>query len=291
MRTLVLSTVALAGVLGACSSGAPSGGSADLGPPAGCARSLCDLDYDACRERAEYNEPCQQCRTDCALLPSQYSVECSGACSRVCAQPPADCSSSRAACRATQTNATCIDGIATRDLPAGRPVGYWPRWKPPSYGKRECTPQQVKQLVRSCLLEGATAEACDAERWRAYACHACTFTHAIDGTWGPIIFVGMDTAWTNDWGCVSLVEGDTSFTSCGAKLYTRDACLSRCSNASDKAVCERILRAHTCRREIEAADACTAALGVGTGAPVDVCAVGRADEAALTSLITYFCAR
>lgn len=184
-------------------------------------------------------------------------------------------------------NAPIPDLATPPDLPRA-PQFDW-AWRPPAPPHAgACAPEEVDWFPSACGA-GGSPSTCAVFAAAHARCFACVDTDARASAWGPRVH--DDTvSLLNAVGCVAAVEGDPGPGGCGARIYAREVCLSRCAAASDEEACRAAASRSECRARLDAAAACYAKLGLDrSGTPFDVCAVDQPDDAALRSLVGFFC--
>jgi hypothetical protein len=109
---------------------------------------------------------------------------------------------------------------------------YAPTYAPPLTTNTACTSAQVQGFYDACFATTATSSGCST----FYAatenknCVACLYTPQGSASYGAIIALDNGTAEANIGGCLSLVDGDNSATSCGAKYQDGQFCqIDACS--------------------------------------------------------------
>src|SRR5262249_27643904 len=97
-------------------------------PPAGCARTMCDLERATCTNAPPPRDYCSECISTCSSpYVATFADGCFANCRTICAAAPStppvdDCAAALDACHKTRTNAICTDGVEARS-PDGTPCG------------------------------------------------------------------------------------------------------------------------------------------------------------------------
>jgi hypothetical protein len=105
-----------------------------------------------------------------------------------------------------------------------------------------CTQAQAQGLYDSCFSGSASLPACTNYQNDPMNvnCLNCAYTDVSQSTHGPFVEMagpggGSYTIETNVGGCIALIDGDTSPTSCGAKIDAQQDCLDNdCFGCRDK---------------------------------------------------------
>lgn len=111
-------------------------------------------------------------------------------------------------------------GICAPDLPAG----YSSTYSPPLTTNTACTSDQVQQFYTQCFDPAATSTACNAFVNANKSCVNCMYTAQGSSAYGAVISLDNGTAEANISGCLALVDGDNSATSCAAKYQAGQFC-------------------------------------------------------------------
>jgi hypothetical protein len=261
--------------------------------PSGCAKSLCDASYDSCESsRAPATNYCSQCLDLCT--DPYASPDCFSECDDMCNSPSSSssatdyCDSPRDACRKTEDNTYCTDGIPASELPLGsRSIDTWHAPQPTVPGA--CSAKDIKALAK-CVA--GTSSNADCRYTVSADCGVCALSTHNDSTWGAIVTYPL-TRNINVAGCVAIVSGDSSDTSCAAKYAAAESCLdSVCGSATanDQAACRDHASQWGCKTYVDPANDCLEALGALDPGPYDVC--GVADDTVETlsaKVIGLFC--
>jgi hypothetical protein len=106
------------------------------------------------------------------------------------------------------------------------PAGYTSTWSPPLSTDTACTTDQVQAFYTQCFDPAATSTGCQtfANDNANKACVGCMYTTQGSSSYGAIISLSNGTAEANIGGCLALVDGDMSATSCGAKYQAGQFC-------------------------------------------------------------------
>jgi len=137
-------------------------------------------------------------------------------------------------------------------------------YHPPHPREAKCTTTELSDLYDACLGSTASTAACNAFRAAHYNCYSCFLTDANAAAQGAM------TQWdqtavryidVNVGGCLSLLESDSSATSCGAKwdAWTRCAIAQCCTTTPFAAFQSCVTAARTsaaCKDSKAAYDAC-----------------------------------
>lgn len=97
-----------------------------------------------------------------------------------------------------------------------------------------CSSQQLSDYYAACFSSSANAQQCNAFTTQNQACVSCMMTSRTSATWGTLLadpsspIVDLDIA-----GCVAIVSGDSSSTSCAQKLDD----VAQCESAACAANC------------------------------------------------------
>jgi hypothetical protein len=125
-----------------------------------------------------------------------------------------------------------------------------------------CTPTQLQDLYAKCDLDSpaynqATCHAYEVDPANT-TCIGCMFSVEGDPAYGPIVTLKDRSRFANLGGCISLVDGDTSASSCGARYWARVECdeavcrscpngtFNACTGAAQKSVCSTYYEATVC---------------------------------------------
>jgi hypothetical protein len=141
---------------------------------------------------------------------------------------------------------------------------YQPTWMPPKAIPGACTPEQIAQDYTLCQ----DSKTYDKQACRAFneapangACLGCLFTTLGSKASGPALLLQRSFPVPNIGGCVALLDGDESDTSCGAltqaaSLCEFETCLTGCpsdASAATLTACFQTAIDETCASYIEAA--------------------------------------
>jgi hypothetical protein len=95
---------------------------------------------------------------------------------------------------------------------------------PPNATANVCTSQDLAAFYQACVTSGATSSACNAFiASDAGACASCLLSRSSDPTWGPVVVLPEQTK-LNVAGCVAIVTGDASSTSCAQAISAELGC-------------------------------------------------------------------
>jgi hypothetical protein len=103
------------------------------------------------------------------------------------------------------------------------------KWAPPRAPMiGACTSTQLADLYDKCefdspLYDALLCRAFEVDMANA-ACAGCMYSVEGDAAWGPVVLLKDRAKYTNIGGCIALVDGDKSDTSCGAKYWARVFC-------------------------------------------------------------------
>jgi hypothetical protein len=155
------------------------------------------------------------------------------------------------------------------------PLGSWtPTWKAPTgIHQAKCTEAEIDELLPSCV-NMPEPPACEATKAKYANCAACMFTDDTQAQLGPMIHFVSSTHYRdrNVGGCLALLSGDTSATSCGARVNAAyDCAVAACApgckldDFSDLVSFNACADAASdvggeCKAYADAADACVAQL-------------------------------
>lgn len=289
-----LFTVLASSQLAGCAS---TNGAADpTARPPSCQKNECDIAYDRCK--ATHVAPpdnCKACNDECNNVSYDQIVSCLETCQSICSRasaPDTACEDQSTGCQKTAENAICTDGLDPKDVPGDITMTF--TWKPPATPHAGvCTDSGIATFINVCQSSGSQS-ACDAFVKGHAACTSCVVSRSDADTWGALVVFSASAnqaqTVTNDVGCVAAIEGDATESGCGAKLFARDVCLSRCSAATDASTCIDFASAHDCKAEVVAAAACVQKLGIAeAGSPYEVCRVDQGDNNSIISLARFFC--
>jgi hypothetical protein len=95
-----------------------------------------------------------------------------------------------------------------------------PAFTPPAVKKGACTDQQIQDLYAACFASNATA--CNSFEQNNAACAACVMT--TPNAPGPLVQQSNGIVALNVAGCVAIVTGDSSSTSCAAGVQANFDC-------------------------------------------------------------------
>lgn len=143
-------------------------------------------------------------------------------CKTTCAYGWLDCDSNMTnGCE--KQGSSCNDGAVVSSCYAADFDAATIAWKPPSAPTLSCTSTQLDEYANACFGSSTTQPVCDAWIAANGTCYACMVTDINAATSGPFVTVA---GWlqANIGGCIALVSGDSSATSCGAKQQIADDC-------------------------------------------------------------------
>lgn len=123
-------------------------------------------------------------------------------------------------------DAESADANGTLACPPGDVSAFTPSWKPPKpLHAGTCSLADAERTVDCAFDPNAKQSECDAFFADAgsSACTLCVLTDDFDTSYGPIVMHGAYAA-LNLGGCIAQTSGDTSATSCGAKVQAISAC-------------------------------------------------------------------
>jgi hypothetical protein len=112
------------------------------------------------------------------------------------------------------------------------PAGYSSAYVPPVTTNTACTSAQVQAFYDNCFATTSTSTGCQTFYNAAEnkACVTCMYTPQGSAAYGAVIALTNGTAEANIAGCVALVDGDNSPTSCAAKYQAGQFCeIDACS--------------------------------------------------------------
>jgi hypothetical protein len=102
---------------------------------------------------------------------------------------------------------------------------------PPNAPADVCTSQDLAAFYQACMIGGVNSAACSAfVSLDAGACGACLLSRSADPTWGPVV-VEPDQTKLNVAGCVAIVTGDSSSTSCAQRINAELGCEAKACDA------------------------------------------------------------
>ncbi|MBX3188659.1 MAG: hypothetical protein KF819_16700 [Labilithrix sp.] len=270
--------------------------------PQSCVRSVCDVEYTRCATPPP-DTTCSDCNALCHdSISADGLMFCLQTCSDICARPktplpaPPQCAWERDACRETDANLGCADGLADGQVPSTNvPSGI--AWQPPSAPHQgACTAEEIDKIMKDCAPAPEPRYCGNV----SMACFECAFPSESAQTWGPFVREGKK-ARLNTEGCWASVAGDGTIDGCGAKQRATTECLvAACKHAkaADFSDCTYLAQTSVCKAALDAEDACkasdvAAARAKGAPTPDEVCrpdAPGRT-EAHGRLVLTYFCGR
>ncbi len=107
--------------------------------------------------------------------------------------------------------------------PTPADVSQWtaPPFIPPVVQKGSCTSQQIQDLFNACFSPTNNQTQCNSFQQANAACVSCALTKPQAP--GPLV-EGTALVTLNIPGCIAIVTGDASPSSCAARLQTVDAC-------------------------------------------------------------------
>lgn len=207
-----------------------------------------------------------------------------------CLSQGSSCESARDACRKGIGGDLCVDGIADVNVPDpdGGILGWEFVWKPPAPRQNACSDASINRFLNGCYGASATQAACEAAFQADMTCARCMYTKATAPSRGPFVYSEKIEV-SNDGGCIALIEANASASGCGAKLWARDRCMSRCWGAEDRKVCETVAEKF-CKYDIDQAASCEQK--VATEPKYAVCmrsTTGALDFTTLTPYVRFFC--
>lgn len=119
MRIAALFAASLSILLFACTNEVvvvPNGANGSGSRPAGCAETICDVDYERCSRSTNKSSQCIDCELECPSMTStDRYIACTEACDRICETSSVSCTDRLASCRKSNANQGCVDGM-DRDL-------------------------------------------------------------------------------------------------------------------------------------------------------------------------------
>ncbi|MFO0668493.1 MAG: hypothetical protein U0235_02540 [Polyangiaceae bacterium] len=168
------------------------------------------------------------------------------------------------------------DASSPLACPPGSVAAFTPTWKPPKKLHAGVCSLAEAELTVDCAFDpNAKQSTCDAYFADAgsSACTLCVLTDDFDTTYGPIVMHGAYAA-LNLGGCIAQTSGDTSATSCGAKVQAISECQEfactscpdpsttskamtdylKCQGAAMSSVCKSFVTAGSCADALIAPD-------------------------------------
>jgi hypothetical protein len=313
MRKFKLISAALVASLLACS-GASQAPVDPFAPPSGCAKTVCDQDFAACKNPS-CGDPCGECNDTCSRLDWSVADQCLATCARICSRPHVCvdyCGESLNACRQSTRNAQCAnetDRPASGGAPADCSPGSidkvktsrWLRVSP--LHQNICTHAEIIDAIRcwSPKYSSATSAACAARP----ACAGCALTDLLNGsTQGPVVDYGSSSDIAlNEAGCVAATSGARSTVSCGAQMQT----VADCARAACETTCPEHHNLELDAGPVVDFDACVKAASEGEcakfnpthcqaqleapGGPSEACKLTETETFAVQAMryVTLFC--
>ena len=190
-----------------------------------------------------------------------------------------------------------VTGCAPRSVP-----GFAPTFRPPTGAHQsKCTGSQVSSGVAAVLGGGATYAT-----WASAnaGCAACIITDSNAAMLGPLVFIStLGITDGNRDGCVALLTGDSSATSCGAKVQAQfDCSIASCHpgcpitdaaslGAFNTCSVQSFAAAAPCGSYVAPSNTCVmTAAGTTAGAAIGGCFLGSQGVSQwFTDLATFFC--
>jgi hypothetical protein len=260
-------------ILVACSA-APDGSSTDptamdkpqhYDPPAGCAKTACDVDAQHCRVNA--NSACSKCEIECSDIDYTVRAQCDATCAQLCANTKKTvdgCETTLDTCVASSPrNAFCADGIKDACVPGGASGAKLPDGLTAHAGV--CGDADIDALLKECFTKAGTSATCQSFVSKHQACWKCT----VGATGAQPLWLAQENGnalWTNDGLCVAL-RGDVD---CGGAVFEAEACAERaclaCDDQSNIAACVNGAYDVSCRNQKAKMDSCVAKLSPETRA-------------------------
>jgi len=162
---------------------------------------------------------------------------------------------------------------------------------PPSPPAAACSAGELSSFWSACLEQGLGSSACAAFAASDATCAACLVSQSTDATWGPVVKTPQATK-LNVAGCMALVQGDASETSCaqrasdeiGCEAYACDGVCPVTPDAGESAyeACVQGAAAGGCHAYLDAE--CDAA-----DAGVSACIATAEQESKFVALAAIFC--
>jgi hypothetical protein len=115
------------------------------------------------------------------------------------------------------------------------PADYSSTYVPPVTTNTACTSAQVQAFYDNCFATTSTSAGCQTFYNAAENkdCVTCMYTPQGSAAYGPVIALTNGTGEANIGGCVALVDGDNSPTSCAAKYQAGQFCeIDACSGCT-----------------------------------------------------------
>jgi hypothetical protein len=118
-----------------------------------------------------------------------------------------------------------------------------------------CTRAQIERQYALCedssTYDDSACAALQRDPTNA-ACQTCLFSDERDATYGPIVRMRNQGSSVNTAGCMVLIDGDPSDSSCGAKAQAADtcadsACMDACPSFSSYLECRSVALDTGCR--------------------------------------------
>jgi len=132
-------------------------------------------------------------------------------------------------------------------------AGYTAKWVPPIAPRNVCTEAQLTTWNQVCAVQ-PNADTCDAFRRdpKNASCLSCVLTPSTDGAYGAVIIEPDHYNYSNEAGCIALLDGDASSTGCGAKreayqLCRAFACADCIADQTQHNACESAAITTVCR--------------------------------------------
>ena len=136
-----------------------------------------------------------------------------------CNHSPADGCEHHGICPISKTDAGDDAGPVCAPATSFDDAGA-PTWTPP-ISSNVCSPKDIADFDQACFTTSSTS--CDDWMKAHVACGACLVTKPTAPTFGALVLYG-DVYYANIGGCIALVSGDASSTSCGAKMLESYEC-------------------------------------------------------------------
>ena len=103
-------------------------------------------------------------------------------------------------------------------------AGYQPTaLTPPHAPANACTSSELAGFYDACVAQDTTSAACAAFQSSDAACSQCLLSQQTDATWGPVV-AGLGKTKIDVPGCIALVQGDASATSCAQRASDALGC-------------------------------------------------------------------
>jgi hypothetical protein len=135
---------------------------------------------------------------------------------------------------------------------------FSPTWKPPKALHAGLCSKSQAELVVDCAFDPNTnPAACDALMNDAgsSACTLCVLTDDFDSTYGPLVLKAGGYAVLNLGGCIASLSGNTTATSCGAKVQAINDCQEyACTSCTDPSTSPKAMADYLqCQKAAESA--------------------------------------